>query len=185
MRRSREYDQLTAPDVTARLSRQSILCLPIGSVEQHGPHLPLNTDTGIAERFTQQLVERYGDQHDLWVLPALPYGLSLEHAWSAGTISLNVAVLNSMLDTLITSALEASADVLTLLANRAAAVPESPWRINVPGVTASVIVDGGICPAANHLTIVDCFTPQARLIRTGLVHQRAVSAALGRDVRGV
>ncbi|MDX6349382.1 MAG: L-threonylcarbamoyladenylate synthase, partial [Streptomyces sp.] len=37
---------------------------------------------------------------------------------------------------------------------------------------------------ANHMTIVDCFTPQARLIRTGLVHQRAISAALGRDVRG-
>lgn len=53
------------------------------------------------------------------------------------------------------------------------------------GVTVSVIVDGGVCPAANHMTIVDCFTPQARLIRTGLVHQRAVSAALGRDVRGI
>lgn len=100
-RRSRAYDQLTAPDVSARLSRQSVLCLPIGSVEQHGPHLPLNTDTVIAERFTQQLVERYGDQHGLWVLPALPYGLSLEHAWSAGTISLNIATLNRMLDTLI------------------------------------------------------------------------------------
>ncbi|WP_127360952.1 creatininase family protein [Actinacidiphila soli] len=100
-RRSRAYDQLTAPDVTARLSRRSVLCLPIGSVEQHGPHLPLNTDTIIAERFTQQIVERYGDQHDLWVLPALAYGLSLEHAWSAGTISLNIAALNSMLDILI------------------------------------------------------------------------------------
>ncbi|MFD7444001.1 L-threonylcarbamoyladenylate synthase [Streptomyces sp. NPDC059909] len=50
------------------------------------------------------------------------------------------------------------------------------------GLTASVIVDGGVCPAANHMTIVDCFTPQARLVRTGLVHQRSVSAALGREI---
>ncbi|MFF7413231.1 Sua5/YciO/YrdC/YwlC family protein [Streptomyces platensis] len=51
------------------------------------------------------------------------------------------------------------------------------------GLTVSVIVDGGVCPAANHMTIVDCFTPEARLVRTGLVHQRAVAAALEREVR--
>ncbi|MET7663179.1 hypothetical protein ABZT51_20195 [Streptomyces sp. NPDC005373] len=50
------------------------------------------------------------------------------------------------------------------------------------GLTVS-IVDGGVCPAANHMTIVDCFTSEARLVRTGLVHQRAVTAALGRKVR--
>ncbi|GAB3971077.1 hypothetical protein GCM10029978_045580 [Actinoallomurus acanthiterrae] len=46
-----------------------------------------------------------------------------------------------------------------------------------------VIVDGGVCPAANHMTIVDCFTPEARLVRTGLVHQRAISAALDTEIR--
>ncbi|MEU4347166.1 Sua5/YciO/YrdC/YwlC family protein [Streptomyces sp. NPDC023838] len=51
------------------------------------------------------------------------------------------------------------------------------------GLAVSVIVDGGVCPAANHMTIVDCFTPEAKLVRTGLVHQRAVTAALGREVR--
>ncbi|GAA4917261.1 L-threonylcarbamoyladenylate synthase [Streptomonospora salina] len=51
------------------------------------------------------------------------------------------------------------------------------------GVTAPVIVDGGICPAANHMTIVDCFTAEARVVRTGLVHQRALAAALGRELR--
>ncbi|GAA2507307.1 L-threonylcarbamoyladenylate synthase [Streptomyces gobitricini] len=51
------------------------------------------------------------------------------------------------------------------------------------GLTPSVIVDGGVCPAANHMTIVDCFTPEAKLVRTGLVHQRAVSAALGREIK--
>ncbi len=50
------------------------------------------------------------------------------------------------------------------------------------GVKATVILDGGVSPAANHLTIVDCSTPAARLVRTGLVHQRAISAVLGRQV---
>lgn len=47
----------------------------------------------------------------------------------------------------------------------------------------AVIVDGGVCPAANHMTIVDCCTAKARLVRTGLVHQRAISAALGTETR--
>lgn len=44
----------------------------------------------------------------------------------------------------------------------------------------AVIIDGGICPAAAHLTIVDCATAQhPRLVRHGLVHQIALEAALG------
>lgn len=95
---ARQLGRLAAPDVAAELSRASVLCLPIGSFEQHGPHLPLNTDTVIAEQFTDRLVERYGERHDLWTLPAIPYGLSLEHAWSPGTVSLRVASLMSLLD---------------------------------------------------------------------------------------
>ncbi|GHF41812.1 MULTISPECIES: L-threonylcarbamoyladenylate synthase [Streptomyces] len=55
--------------------------------------------------------------------------------------------------------------------------------LTASGLDADVLVDGGVCPAANHMTIVDCFTPEARLVRTGLVHQRALSAALGTEIR--
>ncbi|MFF4802284.1 L-threonylcarbamoyladenylate synthase [Streptomyces sp. NPDC001351] len=51
------------------------------------------------------------------------------------------------------------------------------------GLEPDVIVDGGVCPAANHMTIVDCYTPQPRLVRTGLIHQRSISAALGTEIR--
>ncbi|WP_338676735.1 Sua5/YciO/YrdC/YwlC family protein [Streptomyces sp. SCSIO 30461] len=51
------------------------------------------------------------------------------------------------------------------------------------GLEADFIVDGGVCPAANHMTIVDCFTPETSLVRTGLVHQRALSAVLGTEIR--
>ncbi|WP_329581865.1 creatininase family protein [Kitasatospora sp. NBC_01250] len=98
---ARQYGRLAAPVVAAELGAGSVLCLPIGSVEQHGPHLPLNTDTVIAEQFTTRLVERYGDHHDLWALPAIPYGLSLEHIWSPGTVSLRVASFMSLLDAVV------------------------------------------------------------------------------------
>jgi len=98
---NRWYGALPAPEITSRLTEDSVLCLPIGSYEQHGPHLPLHTDTVIADEFTTRLVDRYGDQHDLWKLPAVPYGLSLEHAWASGTISLRLVVLSTLLDTLV------------------------------------------------------------------------------------
>ncbi|MFJ6212060.1 L-threonylcarbamoyladenylate synthase [Streptomyces sp. NPDC092296] len=50
------------------------------------------------------------------------------------------------------------------------------------GVRATVLLDGGVSPAANHLTIVDCSTPAARLVRPGLVHERALAAVLGRKL---
>ncbi|KPI17641.1 SUA5/yciO/yrdC domain-containing protein [Actinobacteria bacterium OK074] len=67
----------------------------------------------------------------------------------------------------------------------AVTVEEVRTFLAASGLTASVIVDGGVCPAANHMTVVDCFTEEARLVRTGLVHHRAVSAALGREIRTV
>lgn len=41
-------------------------------------------------------------------------------------------------------------------------------------------MDGGVCPAANHLTIVDCASDQTHLVRAGLVHPRAVTSVVGR-----
>lgn len=98
---NRWYGSLSAPEITSGLTRDSVLCLPIGSYEQHGPHLPLHTDTVIAEKFTTRLVDRYGDQYDLWAVPAVPYGLSLEHVWSPGTISLRAGLLSALLDKIV------------------------------------------------------------------------------------
>ncbi|HEV2378086.1 MAG TPA: creatininase family protein [Streptosporangiaceae bacterium] len=101
MSANRWYGSLPAPEITAQMTETSVICLPIGSYEQHGPHLPLHTDSVIAERFTTRLAERYGEHHELWALPAIPFGLSLEHAWSPGTISLRAGVLSALLTTVV------------------------------------------------------------------------------------
>jgi creatinine amidohydrolase/Fe(II)-dependent formamide hydrolase-like protein len=88
---------LTFQEVPRRLKATSIMCLPVGSMEQHGPHLPLSTDTVLAEAFAGVIVARWGDTYDLWQLPALPFGLSREHAWAAGTLSLSVATMTALL----------------------------------------------------------------------------------------
>ena len=87
---SRIIGELVFPEVSKLLGETSILCLPLGAVEQHGSHLPLDTDVVIAEELTRQIVARWGQEFDLWQLPSVPVGLSREHDWAPGTLSLSV-----------------------------------------------------------------------------------------------
>jgi len=84
-------------DAAGRLRDTSTLCLPLGSTEQHGPHLPLETDTVIANALTERIVACWGEEFDLWQLPAEPVGLSREHAWSPGTVTRSVAAMTTLL----------------------------------------------------------------------------------------
>lgn len=86
---SRVLGELTFHDAGA-IKETSILCLPLGAIEQHGAHLPLNTDVIVAEGLTGRLLQRWGEEFDLWQLPTLSIGLSREHDWAAGTLSLSI-----------------------------------------------------------------------------------------------
>src|SRR3954451_18943216 len=87
---SRSIGELTSPEVARVLRETSILCLPLGAIEQHGRHLPLNTDLIVAEGLARRIIAQAGEAFDLWRLPALPLGLSREHDWASGTLSLSV-----------------------------------------------------------------------------------------------
>lgn len=86
----RSLGELTFIEVSQRLQQTSILCLPLGAIEQHGAHLPLNTDVIIAEAFSRRIVARWGDRFDMWQLPSIAVGLSREHDWAPGTLSLSL-----------------------------------------------------------------------------------------------
>jgi creatinine amidohydrolase/Fe(II)-dependent formamide hydrolase-like protein len=98
---SRRIGSLSYQEAGSELRASSILCLPMGSIEQHGPHLPLDTDTVLAEAFTARIVRRWGDTYDLWQLPTVPIGLSREHAWAPGTLSLSVGGMTAYLRDLV------------------------------------------------------------------------------------
>ncbi len=97
--KSRMLTELRAPQVAA-LAPTAIVVLPVGSIEQHGPHLPLATDLVVAQTLARDAVAAYGDAHDLWLLPPLAYSKSNEHAWAAGTLWLSASTLLAVLDDL-------------------------------------------------------------------------------------
>ena len=66
-----------------------LLLVPLGSVEQHGPHLPVATDSMVACAAARQAARRLdADGVDVLVAPALSYGASGEHEDFPGTISI-------------------------------------------------------------------------------------------------
>jgi creatinine amidohydrolase/Fe(II)-dependent formamide hydrolase-like protein len=94
---TRAIGELTFAEIPKFLSASSILCLPVGAIEQHGPHLPLDTDVVIAEGIARRLVERYAAEFDTWQLPSVTISLSREHEWAAGTLSLSITAFTAMM----------------------------------------------------------------------------------------
>ncbi len=77
------------------------LVVPVGSTEQHGPHLPLDTDTRIATAVGHAVADRLAAERsegsDWLVAPAINYGASGEHESFPGTVSIGTSALRLLL----------------------------------------------------------------------------------------
>lgn len=87
--------------------RGCTVLVPVGSVEQHGPHLPLDTDTVIATAVAEAAADRLRETHPcagpFLVAPAVPYGASGEHQSFAGTTSIGTDTLRLVVVELVRS----------------------------------------------------------------------------------
>lgn len=77
--------EMTWEDVKEAVAEKRIAVLPVGSTEQHGRHLPINTDAFLCESVIHEVARRFDK---LVVCPTLPYGNSTHHFPYPGTISL-------------------------------------------------------------------------------------------------
>jgi creatinine amidohydrolase len=80
---------LTWPEAEQALRRADLAILPVGSIEQHGPHLPLDTDAAVAEALAARLADELGEQAVL--CPPIRYGLSEHHLAFAGTVTVGIS----------------------------------------------------------------------------------------------
>ena len=91
------FGELTSEEVDEISSREALILIPIGSIEQHGQHLPLATDFIISQEVTRLIAERINNEFPVLVFPQIPFGKSTEHASKPGTISLEIKVLTNLL----------------------------------------------------------------------------------------
>src|SRR5882724_2198902 len=92
-----EWARMTAPDLRAIAARDNALAiLPAGSLEQHGPHLPVITDTASASAAAIAAARLVANDVPVAVLPGLWLGLSEHHLPFGGTISVDYAAYRAL-----------------------------------------------------------------------------------------
>jgi creatinine amidohydrolase/Fe(II)-dependent formamide hydrolase-like protein len=89
------WGELTWPEAEARFQEVDIALLPVGSIEQHGPHLPLDTDAFDADYLAKHIAEACSEPKPL-VLPPISYGVSYEHDTFKGTLSISNETLSRL-----------------------------------------------------------------------------------------
>src|SRR5919108_2718331 len=95
--------EMTSAQVRAEVGRgRSTVVVPFGAVEQHGPHLPLDTDAVLADRLGPLLAERLG----ALCAPTLRVGCSAHHLAFAGTLSLRPETLRMIVHDVVDSLAE-------------------------------------------------------------------------------
>jgi creatinine amidohydrolase len=93
----RQLNRLTWPEVAAIPKQRAVLVLPVGAVEQHGPHLSTDCDLYFADRFADLALERLSDADPVYRLPSLAISKSNEHAGFPGTFWLSAQTLSAVI----------------------------------------------------------------------------------------
>jgi creatinine amidohydrolase len=79
------YDHYTWPEIKEVIARQPVCIVPVGSVEDHGRHLPLDVDNYLIGSICEEVARRIPDE--VLLLPAIPYGFEDHHMSFPGTIT--------------------------------------------------------------------------------------------------
>ncbi|MCB0267254.1 MAG: creatininase family protein [Calditrichaeota bacterium] len=85
--------EMTWPEAEKKFREVDVAILPVGAIEQHGPHLPLDTDSFDADYLAKKVAENCSDPKPV-VLPLIPYGVSYHHDEYKGTISVSNETLS-------------------------------------------------------------------------------------------
>src|SRR5262245_39354742 len=81
-------EEMTRVEARSAAAGGALLVWPLGAIEQHGPHLPVGTDTITIESLTRRAAERAAQPLPIVVAPTLPFGSSHHHVPFGGTMSL-------------------------------------------------------------------------------------------------
>ena len=154
------FEEHTRDDLRT-LAPTATVVVPLGSIEQHGPHLPVATDTAIVTDLAWRAGQVAGEEIQVVVAPTLPYGFARHHVPFGGTISIDLTTYLEVLTSIGRSLADGGFGRIVFLnghggndsAVRAVGdrlVHEEGYRIDVAGTsywTAAADVLAGVDPA--------------------------------------
>jgi len=97
------WKELTAADLRAKAEAGAIVLLPVGSMEQHGPHLPVGVDTFLSEGMCKAAAEAIATETAVVVAPTLWCGMAEHHMAYGGTFTLDIPTYRAVLGCLLKS----------------------------------------------------------------------------------
>jgi creatinine amidohydrolase len=106
-----DLTRMTSPEAAEAMQSSRIVVLPVGSIEQHGPHLPNGTDTMAAELVAQGVADRL----DAVYAPLCPYGVTPIHSGHPGTVNLRRETFEALLEDVCTELIAAGAETVVLV----------------------------------------------------------------------
>ena len=98
-----KLEYMTWVEVAEVLKQRNVVILPVGSIEQHGPHLPLNTDSVHPTYLAEKAARKVTDEHEIRVLvaPTFYYGDDSEFKMFPGTIGVSPDTLVKVIEDLV------------------------------------------------------------------------------------
>jgi creatinine amidohydrolase len=96
-----DLSRMTWRDAKAAFATARVALVPIGSTEQHGPHMTLDTDSAIAEAFARRLGDALGG--DAILCPTIRLGMSEHHLGFAGSLTLRAPTLLGLIEDVVES----------------------------------------------------------------------------------
>lgn len=109
--RENDFTALTRYEVADRLEERGLVVIPTGSVEQHGPHLPVGTDTYVVRAVAKRVAARL----DGLYVPFSAFGVTPFHADMAGAIDLSEETMMALFEDVCESLIEQGADAVVVV----------------------------------------------------------------------
>jgi creatinine amidohydrolase len=166
------YTNQPAPEMYQKTYR--IAVLPIGSYEQHGPYLPVDTDLRIAQLLAEKTTQTFS-KSDVLLLPALPFSCSWEHK-GLGTIALSISTLTATLHDIAYSLQTWKVPTLLILVNwhggndlLGALATEITARENIPTAVIPSVAQVGKAGDKSNIT-------EAKDIHAGAIETSIIKA---------
>ena len=103
MLRSVMWQALTAADLSEQARANAIILLPVASMEQHGPHLPVGVDSLLCEAVCRRAAETVAATSPVIVAPTLWCGMAEHHMAFGGTFTFDLATYSDVLASLVNS----------------------------------------------------------------------------------
>jgi len=98
------WDRMTAPALRTLARQKTVVIIPLGATEQHGPHLPVQVDWRLAYEVSLRAARLMAGHQRAIVTPAIPFGMSEHHMSLGGTLTLNFAAMSAVVGCVVRSA---------------------------------------------------------------------------------